>query len=58
MFHPGGTGVKNSRMRKSQADIKSDRLASAVKKLGSHEESTRIEVEWANHRRSKGKSDR
>ena len=45
-------------MRKNKTDYRSDRLASAVNKLGGQDEADRIEIEWANHRRSGGTSER
>ena len=49
---------QNNVKRKSSADIKSDRIASAIKKLGGKEEADRILVEWEGHRRAEGTSDR
>ena len=43
---------------KSIADMKRDRIESAVKKLGGKEEADRIVLEWENHRRAQDTSER
>ena len=49
---------KNNVKKKSSADMKHDRIASAVKKMGGQEEADRILLEWENHRRAQDTSER
>lgn len=49
---------KNNVKKKSSADMKRDRIESAVKKLGGQEEADRILLQWENHRRAEDTSDR
>ena len=47
-----------AKKKRSRADTHSDRINSAIKKLGGEEESNRILVEWESHKRAQVNSDR
>jgi hypothetical protein len=55
---PGLAKRKINVKKKSIADMKRDRIESAVKKLGGKEEADRIVLEWENHRRAQDTSER
>ena len=55
---PGLAKRKINVKKKSIADMKRDRIESAVKKLGGKGEADRIVLEWEDHRRAQDTSER